>query len=187
MPLVSPEPKHLHKLRHASPGEKHSRYRPPRPVCRSCGTKNEWHWVDNLRAGCLPALLAGCHPAAGFHPAPHEKSAYRRWCLLTIGSPPNMRCISRSSSAEAACRFLSFTTSSQSTPVTTPRMSTTSAAPKAMFVTTSQNVLGSLMPHPPVPPPETARSIRGPRGWRLPHRDACCRRRWCSRPPPPRG
>src|ERR1019366_1507774 len=48
MPLVFPETEHLHKLRHASPGEKHSRYRPPRPVCRSCGTKNEWHWAGDL-------------------------------------------------------------------------------------------------------------------------------------------
>jgi len=28
--------------------------------------------LGKLRAGCLPAQLADCQSAAGFHPAPHD-------------------------------------------------------------------------------------------------------------------
>jgi hypothetical protein len=47
MPLVFPGTDHLHTSRHDSPNEKQSAFRPRQSGCRSCGTKNERHWVSN--------------------------------------------------------------------------------------------------------------------------------------------
>src|ERR1035438_3031433 len=58
-----------------------------------------------------------------------------------------MRRISSSSSCHTACRLLNFLANSQTTPVTRPKITKTTAAPSTMLVTTSQNVRGSCMAH----------------------------------------
>jgi hypothetical protein len=61
--------------------------------------KNEWHWLGKLRAGCLPAQLAGCQPNA------------TRFLFRNFGRPAAevcIGCVSRPEKRAAICAGVRF-------------------------------------------------------------------------------